>query len=588
MELAGLAPTAEKNPPAGRFLSLTAQPALTPEELGSYLAARPAAGAAPLGRLRAADAGSYPLEIRAADLARRMIAAKIHRADAVFLSILSTRVPPAADRRRRPTELFLAWRTAALLLTRADYLGSIALPGGSENRVFARGEDAVLIAWNDRPTQEVLYLGPQIRQLDLWGRPRRTRPRGPAQGLSLTPLPVYVTGLHLAIARWRLDCDLARRQIPSICGQAHENMLHPEEPFSRERDGAGRAHRAGRLDDRAPPVRSPPDPRRVFGTAPANHPRARRHSGARSRAPISSSRPIASIASVPIDRSKWAWATCPWKRGPSSTTAASCWSSSGSPTRAIARRVSRCQLFAPARQIQTVDVLDLTPGRDVRSYVLPGGEEHPGANALAAGGGNRRAPDPELPILCGAMSHASPRIHCPVPPTTGSPATGRGVGQRRPAGGRSGPSGPRTMTCLTITPATAAEAVREAVDLVVSHHPLPFQPLARLTAETTAGRLLLGLAGGRVAVYSPHTAWDSAAEGINQQLARLLVLRRNHPLGPVRRRTRHRPRRLARRAARAGPTRRTREGVARAGARAGCGAVRPIGSHGCRGLRRGR
>ena len=91
----------------------------------------------------------------------------------------------------------------------------------------------------------------------------------------------------------------------------------------------------------------------------------------------------------------------------------------------------------------------------------------------------------------------------------------------------------RVMTCLTITPTTAAEALRETADLVVSHHPMPFQPLARLTTETTAGRLLLGLAGARVAVYSPHTAWDSAGEGINQQLARMLGLRGVSPLVPA-------------------------------------------------------
>ena len=33
----------------------------------------------------------------------------------------------------------------------------------------------------------------------------------------------------------------------------------------------------------------------------------------------------------------------------------------------------------------------------------------------------------------------------------------------------------RVMTCLTITPATAGEAVDESADLIVSHHPLPFK-----------------------------------------------------------------------------------------------------------------
>ena len=66
-----------------------------------------------------------------------------------------------------------------------------------------------------------------------------------------------------------------------------------------------------------------------------------------------------------------------------------------------------------------------------------------------------------------------------------------------------------------------AEAVAEQVDLVVSHHPLPFKPLRRLTDETPEGRFLLDLMGAKVAVYSPHTAFDSAGRGINQrQLAR--------------------------------------------------------------------
>jgi dinuclear metal center YbgI/SA1388 family protein len=90
----------------------------------------------------------------------------------------------------------------------------------------------------------------------------------------------------------------------------------------------------------------------------------------------------------------------------------------------------------------------------------------------------------------------------------------------------------RVMTCLTLTPTSVAEALAETADLVVSHHPLPFRPLSRLTTETTPGRLLLELAAARVAVYSPHTAWDSAAEGINQQLACGLGLRGIAPLLP--------------------------------------------------------
>ncbi|NDC53232.1 MAG: Nif3-like dinuclear metal center hexameric protein [Planctomycetia bacterium] len=90
----------------------------------------------------------------------------------------------------------------------------------------------------------------------------------------------------------------------------------------------------------------------------------------------------------------------------------------------------------------------------------------------------------------------------------------------------------RVMTCLTLTPAVAAEAVQTGVDLVVSHHPLPFRPVARLTAASATGRVLLDLMGAGIAVWSGHTAWDSAAGGINDQIAALLRLEHVTPITP--------------------------------------------------------
>jgi len=88
----------------------------------------------------------------------------------------------------------------------------------------------------------------------------------------------------------------------------------------------------------------------------------------------------------------------------------------------------------------------------------------------------------------------------------------------------------RVMTCLTVTPDVAREAVSGRVDLLVAHHPLPFKPLKRLTADEPAGRILLDLVRAGVAIYSPHTAFDSAVGGINQQLAEGLGLVDIRPL----------------------------------------------------------
>lgn len=78
----------------------------------------------------------------------------------------------------------------------------------------------------------------------------------------------------------------------------------------------------------------------------------------------------------------------------------------------------------------------------------------------------------------------------------------------------------RVMTCLTVTSATADEAIRERAQLIVSHHPILFRAVKRLTDANAEGRTLLALARAGVAVYSPHTAYDNAPGGVNDGLAR--------------------------------------------------------------------
>jgi len=90
----------------------------------------------------------------------------------------------------------------------------------------------------------------------------------------------------------------------------------------------------------------------------------------------------------------------------------------------------------------------------------------------------------------------------------------------------------RLMTCLTVTPTSAAEAVERGADLIVTHHPLPFLAAKRINDDTTVGRLLLDLIAARVAVYSPHTAFDSARAGVNERLAAGLGLHNVTPLVP--------------------------------------------------------
>lgn len=98
--------------------------------------------------------------------------------------------------------------------------------------------------------------------------------------------------------------------------------------------------------------------------------------------------------------------------------------------------------------------------------------------------------------------------------------------------GTTRPTLTRLMTCLTLTPEVAREAVAEQADLIVSHHPLPFRPVKRITDETATGSVLLELLAAGIGVWSGHTAWDSAVGGINALLAETLELEHVSPIEP--------------------------------------------------------
>lgn len=91
----------------------------------------------------------------------------------------------------------------------------------------------------------------------------------------------------------------------------------------------------------------------------------------------------------------------------------------------------------------------------------------------------------------------------------------------------------RIMTCLTVTPESVDEAIEEQADLIITHHPLPFHPFRQLTTDTVPSGMLWNLARAGVAVYSPHTGFDSAVDGINFGLASRFGLQDVRPLVPL-------------------------------------------------------
>ena len=72
------------------------------------------------------------------------------------------------------------------------------------------------------------------------------------------------------------------------------------------------------------------------------------------------------------------------------------------------------------------------------------------------------------------------------------------------------------MLCIDLTEPVMREAVAAKVGLIVAYHPPIFSPLARVTGGDWKGRVVMEALQRLIAVYSPHTALDAAAGGVNR------------------------------------------------------------------------
>ncbi len=88
----------------------------------------------------------------------------------------------------------------------------------------------------------------------------------------------------------------------------------------------------------------------------------------------------------------------------------------------------------------------------------------------------------------------------------------------------------KVLLCLDLTLEVAKEAVNKGADMVISHHPLFFKGLNCFDAGTPKGRIALELIKHGICVYSSHTNFDIAEEGLNSELARRLGLENTQSL----------------------------------------------------------
>jgi dinuclear metal center YbgI/SA1388 family protein len=70
-----------------------------------------------------------------------------------------------------------------------------------------------------------------------------------------------------------------------------------------------------------------------------------------------------------------------------------------------------------------------------------------------------------------------------------------------------------------LTEKVLEEAIASKASFILTYHPLIFAPLKRLTRSNVKERIVVRAIEERIAVYSPHTSFDSVAGGVNDWLA---------------------------------------------------------------------
>ena len=80
------------------------------------------------------------------------------------------------------------------------------------------------------------------------------------------------------------------------------------------------------------------------------------------------------------------------------------------------------------------------------------------------------------------------------------------------------------LLCLDVTEAIVDEAIAHGCNLIVSHHPLIFHKLARISDGDYVQRTVMKAIQSGIAIVSMHTNMDSATGGVNYKMAEKLCL----------------------------------------------------------------
>lgn len=90
----------------------------------------------------------------------------------------------------------------------------------------------------------------------------------------------------------------------------------------------------------------------------------------------------------------------------------------------------------------------------------------------------------------------------------------------------------KALICIDCTEEVIDESISNRCDLIISHHPLIFEGLKKITGYNYTERAVIKAIKQDIAIYSIHTNFDNIIDGVNRKIAEVIGLKNCKILSP--------------------------------------------------------
>ena len=90
--------------------------------------------------------------------------------------------------------------------------------------------------------------------------------------------------------------------------------------------------------------------------------------------------------------------------------------------------------------------------------------------------------------------------------------------------GRTGKEITKVLICLDCDKNVVKEAIEMGAELIITHHPVIFNPIKSITDENDFGEMIVSAIENGISIYSAHTNFDSAPGGLTDNVVKELDL----------------------------------------------------------------